>query len=95
MILVARTAVLTAMVSGPRVKSDAMEWASTTADWNVPLIQLGLLEGDRGRQLNEGIRAILRDTYGEQVYFRILLLGTKLGDGPERCICKLLEEMNP
>lgn len=91
-VLVARTAVLTAMVSGPRVKSDAAEWASTTADWNVPLIQLKLLEGDAGRQLNEGTRAILRDTYGEQVYFRILLLGTKLGDGPERRICKLLEE---
>jgi|GEM_PF-593391 len=90
-VLVARDGVVTGGISGPRHKSDVTDWDSDSYEWTVPLTGATLVEGAAGQRLNTIIRDVLRHSYGEQVYFRILLHGVKLGDEPEGRICELLQ----
>jgi hypothetical protein len=90
-VLVARDGVVTGDVSGPRHKSDLTAWDNDVYEWTVPLAEMALVEGMEGQRLNAGVRAVLRRSYGEQVYFRVLLHGMKLGDEPEARIRELLQ----
>jgi hypothetical protein len=90
-VLVARDGVVTGDVSGPRHKSDLTAWDNDVNEWTVPLAGVALVEGVAGQRLNAGVRAVLRRCYGEQVYFRVLLHGMKLGDEPESRIRELLQ----
>lgn len=89
-VLVARDGVVAGDISGPRHKSDITDWDSDSYEWTVPLTETVLVEGAAGQRLNAAIRNVLRGSYGEQVYFRILLHGVKLGDEPEGRIRGLL-----
>ena len=62
----------------------------TAHDWRVPLAGFEVVDGAAGQRLNAAIRDVVRRSYGEQVYFRILLHGVKLGDEPEGRIRGLL-----
>jgi hypothetical protein len=90
-VLVALEGVVTANVSGARFRSDPKTWDDDAHDWRVPLAGLEVVDGVLGQRLNAGIRDVLRRNYGEQVYFRILLHGVKLGDEPEGRIRGLLQ----
>jgi hypothetical protein len=90
-VLVAREGVLTARVSGPRFKSDRLAWESDASDWHVPLADVTLVKDAGGQRLNTDIRDALKRCYGEQVYFRLLLSGMKLGHEPERLVLELLQ----
>lgn len=90
-VLVALEGVVTAKVSGARFKSDLKAWDNDIHDWRVPLAGFAVVEGVLGQALNAGVRAVLRRSYGEQVYFRVLLHGMKLGDEPEARIRDLLQ----
>lgn len=89
-VLVAREGVMTGDISGPRSKSDLLTWGTDTSDWCVPISGVTVIEGEAGQHLNDGIRDVLKRCYGEQVYFRLLLHGVKLGDEPEIRIRELL-----
>lgn len=89
-VLVARDGVVTGDVSGPRHKSDLTAWDNDVYEWTVPLAEVALIEGVAGQRLNAGVRDVLRRCYGEQVYFRVLLHGMRLGDEPEGRIRELL-----
>lgn len=89
-VLVARDGVVTGNVSGPRLKADLTAWDSDVYEWSVPLAGVALVEGVAGQRLNANVRDVLRRCYGEQVYFRVLLHGMKLGDEPEGRIRGLL-----
>ncbi len=88
--LVAREGVVTGNVSGPRFKSNLMDWGNDACEWHVPLAGVGLVEGVVGQRLNASVRDVLRHCYGEPVYFRVLLHGVKLGGEPESRIRELL-----
>lgn len=90
-VLVARDGVVTGHVSGPRHKSDLTAWDNDAYQWSVPLAEMTVVEGTAGQRLNAGVRTVLRSSYGEQVYFRVLLHGMKLGDEPEARIRELLQ----
>ncbi|MGB9666716.1 MAG: hypothetical protein ACPL2N_05350 [Candidatus Cryosericum sp.] len=90
-VLVALEGVVTADVSGARFKPDPKAWDDDAHNWRVPLAGFKVLEGMTGQRLNASIRAVLRRSYGEQVYFRILRHGIKLGDEPEARIRELLQ----
>jgi len=90
-VLVALDGVVSADVSGPRSKSDLSAWDSDVHDWQVPLAGFVVADGVAGKRLNAVIRDLLRRSYGEQVYFRVLLHGMKLGDEPEARIRELLQ----
>jgi hypothetical protein len=90
-VLVTREGVVTGNVSGPRLKSDLTAWDNDVDEWSVPLAGISLVEGVAGQRLNTDVRDVLRRSYGEQVYFRVLLRGMKLGDEPECHIRELLE----
>jgi hypothetical protein len=90
-VLVALEGVVTAKVSGARFRSDLKAWDNDVHDWRVPLAGFVIVEGVVGEALNAGVRAVLRRSYGEQVYFRVLLYGMKLGDEPEGRIRELLQ----
>jgi hypothetical protein len=89
-VLVALEGVVTANVSGARFRSDPKTWDDDSHDWRIPLAGFEVVDGVVGQQLNAAIRDVLRRSYGEQVYFRILLHGVKLGDEPEGRIRGLL-----
>ncbi len=90
-VLVALEGVVTAKVSGARFRSDLKAWDNDIHDWRVPLAGFVIVEGVVGQAMNAAIRDVLRRSYGEQVYFRILLHGVKLGDEPEGRIHELLQ----
>lgn len=92
-VLVALEGVATADVSGVRFRPDRRAWDDDGTNWRVPLARFKVMEGTTGQQLNASIRAVLRHSYGEQVYFRILLHGIKLGDEPEARIRELLQSV--
>jgi hypothetical protein len=89
-VLVARGGVLTADVAGPRFKSDRTAWNVDAGDWHIPLAHAALVEDAAGQRLNADIRDTLKRCYGEQIYFRLLLTGMKLGDEPEQLVRNLL-----
>jgi hypothetical protein len=89
-VVVTREGVVTANVSGSRFKSDLRAWDNDVHDWRVPLAGIALVEGVAGQRLNSDVRDVLRHCYGEQVYFRVLLHGMRLGDEPEGRIRELL-----
>lgn len=82
-VLVSLEGVVTANVSGARFRSDPKAWDDNSHDWRVPLAGFEVVDGAAGQRLNAAIRNVVRSSYGEQVYFRILLHGVKLGDEPE------------
>ncbi|MCX6097586.1 MAG: hypothetical protein NTZ77_03775 [Caldiserica bacterium] len=90
-VLVARDGVVTGDVSGPRLKSDLTARDNDAYQWPVPLAEMTVVEGMAAQRLNAGVRTVLRCSYGEQVYFRVLLHGMKLGDEPEARIRELLQ----
>jgi hypothetical protein len=73
------------------VKSDRLAWESDASDWHVPLADVTLVKDAGGQRLNTDIRDALKRCYGEQVYFRLLLSGMKLGHEPERLVLELLQ----
>lgn len=89
-VLVSMEGVVTANVSGARFRSDPKAWDDNSHDWRVPLAGFEVVDGAAGQRLNAAIRYVVRSSYGEQVYFRILLHGVKLGDEPEGRIRGLL-----
>jgi len=90
-VLVALEGVVTGDVSGPRHKADLTAWDNDHCEWTVPLAEMTLVEGVAGQLLNAGVRTLLRRSYGEQMYFRVLLYGMKLGGEPEARIRELLQ----
>jgi hypothetical protein len=90
-VLITREGVATANVSGSRFRSDLKAWDNDVHDWRVPLAGFVLVEGAAGQRLNTDVRDVLRRSYGEQVYFRVLLHGIRLGDDPECRIRELLQ----
>lgn len=89
-ILVAREGILAGQVSGPRFRSDRAAWDTSPDDWRVPIAGVAPIEGVAGQSLNAGVRDTLKRCYGEDVYFRLLLSGMRLGEEPERLIQDLL-----
>ncbi len=90
-VLVALEGVVTGDVSGPRHKAVLTAWDNGLSEWTVPLAGVTLVEGVAGQMLNVGVRSLLRRSYGEQMYFRVLLYGMKLGGEPEARIRELLQ----
>jgi len=90
-VLVTLEGVVTGDVSGPKHKAGLTALDSDLYEWTVPLAEVTLVEGMAGQRLNAGVRAVLRRSYGEQVYFRLLLHGMKLGEEPEARIRELLQ----
>jgi hypothetical protein len=64
---------------------------SDTSDWHIPLADVTLISDAEDEQLNADVRDALKRSYGEQVYFRLLLSGMKLGEEPKRIILGLLQ----
>ncbi|MCX6086121.1 MAG: hypothetical protein NTX94_06770 [Caldiserica bacterium] len=91
-VLVALGGVVTGDVSGPRHKAGLTAWDNDLYEWTVPLAEVTLVEGVAGQRLNAGVRTLLRRSYGEQMYFRVLLHGVKLGGEPEARIRELLQD---
>jgi hypothetical protein len=89
-VLVARDGVVTGDISGARHKSDLTAWDNNVPEWTVPLAGVALVEGVAGERLNACVRDVVRRCYGEEVYFRVLLHGMRLGDEPEGRIRELL-----
>lgn len=92
-ILVAREGILAGQVSGPRFRSDRAAWDASPDDWRVPIACVALIEAAAGRSLNTDVRDTLKRCYGEDVYFRLLLSGMRLGEEPEHLIHDLLHSV--